>query len=338
MRPTIRDVAKKLNLSITTVSRALDGYDDVAEQTRQLVIEMARQMDYVPNRAARQLRLQKAETMGFIIPSTSKRFDEAFFTEFIAGLGEELSTQNFDLLVSNATTDESERNLYHRWVNSHKVDGFILNGIHKHDWRVNYLSQEEIPFVALGKSHDGLDYPCIRIDGADAYLSLVLHIQENGFSRFAFIGGPNDLIDQIERLHWFKSALKKCGLDEDRSNVVSTDMSGTGGYEATRTLLTSSIPPDAILCANDEIAFGALHAAHEQGLTIGTNVAVVGFDGVQEAKHTEPPLTTLDIPVFEIARQLVSMLLKTISGEAVKTPVFIKPALLVRPSTGGCVT
>src|SRR5688572_1886660 len=160
MRPTIRDVAKKLNLSITTVSRALDGYDDVADKTRQLVIEEAMKMDYVPNRAARQLRRQKAETMGFIIPSTSKRFDEAFFTEFISGLGEELSNQNFDLLVSNAMTDEGENNLYHRWVNSHKVDGFILNRIHKQDWRVSYLSQQDIPFVALGKAQDGLNYPC----------------------------------------------------------------------------------------------------------------------------------------------------------------------------------
>jgi LacI family transcriptional regulator len=335
MRPTIHDVAKKLNLSITTVSRALDGYDDVAEQTRQLVIEAAKQMDYVPNRAARQLRLQKAETMGFIIPSTSKRFDEAFFTEFIAGLGEELSTRNFDLLVSNATTEEIEGNLYHRWVNSRKVDGFILSGVHKHDWRVNYLSQGDIPFVALGKSHDGLNYPCIRIEGVDAYLSLVRHIQENGFSRFAFVGGPKNLIDHIERLQWFRSALKKCRLVVERDNVVSTDMSSTGGYEATRTLLTGSLPPDAILCANDEIAFGALHAAHEQGLTIGTDVAVVGFDGVQDAKHSEPPLTTLDIPVFDIARKLVDMLLKTVQGGAVEAPVFIKPKLIIRPSTSG---
>jgi LacI family transcriptional regulator len=335
MRPTIRDVAKKLNLSITTVSRALDGYDDVAEQTRQLVIEAARQMDYVPNRAARQLRLQKAETIGFIIPSLSKRFDEAFFTEFIAGTGQELSNQNFDLLVSNATTEEGEHNLYHRWVSSHKVDGFILNRIHKHDWRVNYLSQQDIPFVALGKSQDGINYPCVRIEGADAYLDLVRHIQAKGFSRFAFIGGPKNLIDQIERLQWFKSALKKCGLQADPANVVSTDMSSTGGYEATRTLLTCSSPPDAFLCASDEIAFGALHSAHEQGFKIGTDVAIVGFDGVQDAKHSEPPLTTLDIPVFDIARQLVDMLLKTIADEVVESPVFIKPKLLIRPSTSG---
>ena len=333
--PTIRDVAKKLDLSITTISRALDGYDDVAEQTRQLVIKTAKQMNYVPNRAARQLRLQKAETMGFIIPSLSKRFDEAFFTEFIAGLGEELSSQNFDLLVSNATTDAGERELYHRWVNSHKVDGFILNRIHKYDWRVSYLNQEKVPFVALGRSHDDLHYPCIRIEGANAYLKLVEHIQGKGFSRFAFIGGPNDLIDHIERLQWFKSALKKCDLKVNRANIVSTDMSSTGGYEATRTLLNRSGPPDAIFCANDEIAFGVLHAAHEQGLTIGEDLAVVGFEGVQDAKHSEPPLTTLDIPVLDIARQLADMLLKTIEAEVIKSPVVIRPTLLIRASTGG---
>lgn len=334
MRPTIRDVAKKLNLSITTVSRALDGHDDVAEQTRQLVVETARQMDYVPNRAARQLRLQKAETIGFIIPAISKRFDESFYTEFMAGMGEELSDQGFDLLVSNATSDQGEQGLYQRWVNSRKVDGFILNRIHKHDWRVSYLSQQEIPFVALGKSRDGIDYPCVRIQGAEAYLNLVSHIQAKGFARFTFVGGPKGLIEHVERLQWFKSALKKCALPLDQANIVSTDMSSTAGYEAACTLFTRLTPPDAIFCVNDEVAFGALHAAHEQGLTIGEEIAIVGFDGVQDASHTQPPLTTLDIPVFDIARQLVTMLLQTIRGEPADSPIWIEPSLLLRASTG----
>lgn len=335
MRPTIRDVARKLNLSITTVSRALDGYADVAEQTRQLVIETAREMDYVPNRAARQLRLQKAETIGFVIPAISKRFNEAFFTDFIAGAGEELSSQNFDLLVSNATTDEGERELYHRWVNSHKVDGFILNRMRKHDWRVAYLSQQGVPFVALGKSLDRVDYPCVRVAGAEVYQELVRHLRTKGFARFAFIGGPKDLIEHVERLKWCKAALKKYALQLDPIHIVSTDMSSTAGYESTCELIKRPDPPDAILCVSDEVAFGALHAAHEQGLAIGREIAVVGFDGVQDAKYSEPPLTTLDIPVFEIARQLVSMLLGRLADQAVASPVLIKPTLLLRPSSGG---
>ncbi|HEU0295518.1 MAG TPA: LacI family DNA-binding transcriptional regulator [Anaerolineales bacterium] len=336
MSITIHDVAKKLNISIYTVSRALDGYDDVAVQTRQLVIETANKMGYAPNRAARQLRRQKSETIGFILPAISKRFSESFFTEFVSGLGEELSGKNFDLLISNATTDDGERNLYHRWVNGHKVDGFILSRIRKHDWRVNYLSQWDIPFVALGQSHDEINYPCVRIDGAEAYLELIGHIQVQGFSRFAFIGGPGDLINQIDRLKWFKSALKKCGLELDRKNVVLTDMSSTGGYEAAQALLANPVPPDAILAVTDETALGVLHAAHERGLTIGTDLAIAGFDGVQESRHTEPSLTTLDIPVTEIAQQLARMLLEKISGQTPQDQEFvIKPKLLIRASTGG---
>ena len=125
MRPTIRDVAKKLNLSITTVSRALDGYDDVAEPTRDMVVKTARQMGYSPNRAARQLRRQKAETIGFILPAGAQRFAEAFFTEFIAGLGHKSARHNFDLLVSAADDEKTEHNLYERWANGGKVDGFV---------------------------------------------------------------------------------------------------------------------------------------------------------------------------------------------------------------------
>ncbi len=335
MPPTIRDVAKKLNISIYTVSRALDGYDDVAEQTRERVIQTANKMGYAPNRAARQLRRQKAETIGFIIPSISKRFNEPFFTEFVSGLGEELSSRNFDLLVSNAKTDDAERQLYHRWVNSRKVDGFILNRIRRHDWRVSFLSQWGIPFVALGKSEDGIEYPYVRIDAADEYLDLVIHVQKNGFSQFAFIGGPTDLVNQIDRLKWFRFATKKCGLEVPRDYIISTNMTSRGGYEATSALLNSRTPPDAILCVNDEAAFGALHAAREHGLTVGTDIAVAGFDGIQDSLHAEPPLTTLDIPVADIARQLAGMLLETLSERPLElTEIVIRPKLLTRASTG----
>jgi LacI family transcriptional regulator len=281
------------------------------------------------------LRRQKAETVGFILPSISKRFNEPFFTELISGLGEELSSKNFDLLMSNATTDDAERNLYHRWVNSRKVDGFILSRIRKQDWRMKFLSQWGIPFVALGKSQDALKYPCVRIEAAEAYLELVRQTHKNGFSRFAFVGGPNDLMNQIDRLKWFKAALKKCGLEVDRNHIVSTDMSSTGGYEAASKLLSSSPAPDAILAVNDETALGVLHAAHEQGFKVGKDIAIAGFDGIQDALHTEPALTTLDIPVAQIARQLVDMLLENLNEQPSEArEIVVQPKLLLRASTG----
>ncbi len=333
MRPTIRDVAKKLNLSITTVSRALDGYDDVAEQTRQSVINTARKLGYTPNRAARQLRRQKAETIGFILPAGAQHFSEPFFTEFIAGLGNELSSRNYDLLVSAVASEDDEREMYQRWANGGKVDGFILNRLRLQDWRVKFLTKQHVPFATLDYSGEGR-YPCIRVDGADGFVELVRHVQNNGFRRFAFIGGPANLVNQAERLDWFCQAIQLNGLVLNENFITTSDLTSTGGYQMAIELLSLPDPPNAIVCINDETAFGVLHAAHRQGLEIGHQLAVAGFDGVQDAKHSEPPLTTLDIPVFDIARQLVDMLLKTITGKAVESPVFIKPNLLIRPSTG----
>ena len=333
MRPTIRDVAKKLNLSITTVSRALDGYHDVAEETRQLVIETARKLGYTPNRAARQLRRQKAETVGYILPAGAQHFAEPFFTEFIAGLGNELALRNYDLLVTAVASEVDEREMYRRWAEGGKVDGFILNRLRVKDWRVKFLARQHIPFATLDYSGEGR-YPSIRVDGSEAYIDLVRHMHGNGFQKFAYIGGPSNLVSQVERLDWFCESMKAHRLRVSDKFILSADLTSTGGYQRAIELLSLPDPPDAVICVNDETAFGVLHAAHKHGLEIGKDLAVAGFDGVQEAKHTEPPLTTLDIPVFDIARQLVDMLLKTIAGEAVKTPVFIKPALLVRPSTG----
>jgi LacI family transcriptional regulator len=336
MTVTIREVAKRLNLSITTVSRALDGYDDVAEETRQLVIRTAREMGYTPNRAARQLRRKKAETIGFILPATAQRIAEPFFMEFIAGLGDELAVHGYDLLVANATTAESERDLYHRWVDSKKVDGLIISRVCVQDWRVQLLSDRKVQFAALERSSDPAEYPSIQVDGAEGYIKLINHLHDMGFRRMAFIGGPTQLVNHVNRLAWVRQAVSRLGLEIDPAHVVSADLTSMGGYQSAKALLASPTPPDAILCINDETAFGALHAAHEQGLSIGHEIGIAGFDGTQESLHTEPPLTTLDIPVYDIARDLVRMVLKTLAGEALtESHMKIMPELLVRGSTSG---
>ena len=335
MPTTIHDVAKRLKISITTVSRALDGYDDVAASTRELVIRTAQEMGYSPNRAARQLRRRKAETVGFILPANAQRFDEPYFTEFISGLGDALSGQKFDLLVANAKSEEMEKSLYQRWIHSRKVDGIVLNRVQRKDWRVQYLSSVNFPFTALGKSQDGINYSHIQVDASQGYIDLLSHIREGGFFRPAFIGGQTDLINHTDRLKWFKSAVKVAGMSLDEELLILADMTSSGGYEAAQRLLSMPKPPDALICINDETAFGALHAVHDNRLAVGSQVAVAGFDGVQDSAHTEPPLTTLDIPVPEIARQLAGMLLKIINGEQLDASrIVIRPNLQIRASTG----
>lgn len=337
MTVTIREVAEKLGLSIATVSRALDGYEDIALKTRQLVQRTAQEMGYTPNRAARQLRRRKADAIGYILPSSTPRFADPFYAEFLVGLSDETAFHPFDLLVSIAPPGEqAEQVIYKNWVQSRKVDGFVLNRIRHNDWRVQFLSEQAVPLAALGYGLDQLNYPHIDVDDTGSLADLVVALSQRGFHRFAFIGGPVDLIIHTRRLEGFCQGLERAALPFHSDLVQVGDLSSDGGYQAVKRMRWIPDPPDAIVCINDETAFGALHALHEMGLKVGSDVAVSGFDGVQEAKHTDPPLTTLDIPVYEIARQLVRMLAAEIKGQPFdERRVIIQPRLLMRESTLG---
>jgi len=337
MTITIRDIARQLDLSIGAVSRALDGYPDISVETRQRVVEMARQMGYVPNRAARQLRKQKTDTIGYIMPVESPRFADSFFSEFIEGLGDEASVQKYDLLISTAPPgQDQEKLIYQQWVQGHKVDGLILDRMFMSDWRVQFLISQKMPFTSLETSDEGSDTPRIEVDSRSGFVELVEHVFERGFRRVAYIGGPETLRIQHDRLRGYRDGLHKLGLLFDSALVSAGDMTSAGGYNSSKRLISIPDPPDAILCINDETALGVLRAANELGMRVGKDLAVAGFDGVRDAKYSNPPLTTVDQPVYDIARQLVRMLVDEIRGtHLLERRVVLPPRLLIRESTGG---
>jgi len=336
---TIRDVAKRLNLSITTVSRALDGYDDVAEETRQRVIEAAREMGYTPNQAARQLRRQRTDTIGYILSAEKPRFSDPFFSEFIAGLGDEAAAHSFDLLVSAALPNSVlEQRAYERWTHGRKVDGLVLNRLRLHDWRVQYLSRAGFHFVTLGRSLDPLDYASVEVDDRHWFKALVDHLISLGHQRIAYIGASSELKIQADRFQGYQDGLHAAGLVLDPRWVMESDLSAEGGYRAAAQILNLPEPLTAITCVDDMTAMGVLHAAHDYGRVVGTDLAVTGFDGILGFEHTQPPLTTVNQPVYQIARQLVQMLVSLIFGEPLQEKhVQVEPLLEIRASTVGDV-
>jgi LacI family transcriptional regulator len=335
MTVTIKDVAKRLNLSITTVSRALDGYSDVAEETRARVSKTAKEMGYVPNRVARQLRRQRSETIGYILPAQKPRFSDPYFSEFIAGLGDESAEHNIDLLISTAPPGEdSERALYQKWVQGRRVDGFILNRMHLQDWRVQYLAKNGLPFVTLERTLDPVDFNFIELDGQTGCMALMNHLVGLGHRRIAFIGAPSYLTLQASRFAGYREGLISAGLPLEAELVMEGDMTRAGGYRCGLSLLDLAKPPTAIACVNDLTAIGVLHAAHERGLVVGCDLAISGFDGIEETEHTHPPLTTLVHPVYDIARSLMRLLLQELSGEPVADRrMRVVPELVIREST-----
>ncbi|NIS82497.1 MAG: substrate-binding domain-containing protein [Anaerolineales bacterium] len=335
MPVTIRDVARTLNLSVTTVSRALAGHDDVAEATRQRVVETAREMGYVPSHAARQLRRQRTETIGLIFPTLGSRFSDPFFSEFMAGIGDEASRCNHDLLVSVAPPGEEEETTYKRWVNSRRVDGFVLVRMRVHDWRIQYLTEAQVPFVAFGRSRTSDSFPHIGVDGGYGMCALVEHLVTLGHHRIAFIGAPSALTLAQDRLNGYRRGLQAAELPFDPTLVIEENLTRTGGYRAALTLLQYTPRPSAIIGANDLTALGAIRAAQERQLTVGRDIAIAGFDGIEAGEHTHPPLTTVHQPVYEIGGMVSEMLIRRIQRDPLEQEqVLLKPTLVVRQSCG----
>ena len=336
MTITIRDVARHLNLSITTVSRAINNYEDVSEETRQRVLQAVVDLGYTPNRAARQLRHKYSDTIGYILPADAPRFLDPFFAEFIAGLGDETSKHGLDLLVSTAPSgSQVEQHAYEKWLHGHKVDGIVLNRMHLKDWRVEYLAQNKFPFVTLERSLDPYDYPSIEINGRYWFKTLIDHLVSLGHQRIAYIGADPELKIQADRFAGYLDGLQLNGLTFDPELVLTGDLTSEGGYSTGERLLALPYPPSAITCVDDMTAIGVLHAARDLGWIVGENLAITGFDGIEGFKHTQPPLTTINQPIYMIACRLVQMLADQIAGKVLEERVQIDPVLEIRQSTIG---
>lgn len=334
----IRDVAKRLNLSITTVSRALDGYTDVAEQTRELVVRTAQEMGYTPHRAARQLRRQHAEAIGFILPVETMQFGDPFFSEFISGIGSEIADHNYDLLVSAAIPDSNdELAVYQRWIQSCKVDGMILVRTRIEDPRVEYLLQQKMPFACLERSlgSDASDFVGVEVDSYSGFLQLMDHVTDLGHELIAYIGGCPQLKINHDRFAAYKIGLERANIPFDPGLVMRGDLTLKGGYDAAEQLLNLDTPPTAIVCINDLTAIGAMRAASKRGLVVGRDISIAGYDGLSDSIHSEPPLTTVEQPVYSVARQLARILIAQIKGDELsEKQIKLQPSLRIRASTG----
>jgi DNA-binding LacI/PurR family transcriptional regulator len=293
-------------------------------------------MGYSPNRAARQLRRQRTDTIGYIIPAANTGFADPFFSEFIAGLGDEAAAHHYDLLVTTAPpASPEERALYQRWVQSNKVDGIVVNRVYFDDWRLSYLDQHAIPHVSLERSPSHANFTGVEVDSYHGIAQLMDYLIKQGHRRIAYIGGNPELKIDHDRYGGYLAGLRAASITPDLALVTHADLTPQGGYQAAGELLDLAVTPTALVCINDQIAIGAMHAAHERGFTIGQDIAVSGFDGVADAAYTQPPLTTLGQPVYAIARQLIAMLMALINGkELAERQVKVQPTLIIRQSTG----
>ena len=332
---SIRDIAQHLNLSITTVSRALDGYPDVSNRTRVRILETATEMGYVPNQAARQLRRKKTDAIGYVLSSYHARFSDPTIAETLSGLADEAAVHGVDLIVSIASPNsDQEKTIFKRLSHSQKVDGIILGRIRKEDWRVQFLYKEAMPFVAFDRSSDAVDYPALEGSYKCLLPRIVAHLKSEGYQRLAFIGGDADSVFHINRLEGFKEGLEASQLAYYPDLVFTGNYASSAGYDTALQLLKNRLRPDAIVCISDETAFGVLHALREKKIIVGREIGVTGFGGTAESAYSDPPLTTVDIPIYQLARQAVATLMSVIyKKKEIAIPEAPEPALFIRRSS-----
>ena len=336
MPVTLKDLASHVGVSVTTVSRALAGYDDVADETRQRVKQAAEELGYYPNITARRLQKQRRDTLGFIMPTEGPRFSDPFFSEFIAGIGNEAAVHDYDLLVSTHAPDSpGERAAYERAGRGGWVDGLVVVRTRENDPRIQFLCQQNFPFVSFGRTDDDLEFPYVDEDSVAGIRFLVQHFADLGHSHIGYIAPPTGLMFGRYRTRGYYVTMTENDLPVRAGSVVEGDMTQRGGAEAVERLLATKPIPTAVICGNDLMAIGAINRLQQNGIQVGQDMAIAGFDDIPMAAYTNPPLTTVRQPIYQIGRQTCAMLIDIVNGRAPENlHVILMPQLVIRASSG----
>ncbi|CAH1648956.1 substrate-binding domain-containing protein [Chelatococcus asaccharovorans] len=309
---SLRKLASHLGLSITTVSRALDGYSDVAAATRERVEQAAKAMGYRPNPAARRLRRGVGETVAFVLPTDPGHFHEPVFSELLVTVGEELARHEHDLMLLAARPGKDEMAVYHRLVEGRRADAFIIVRTRHQDERIAYLMAKGVPFVCHGRTDTTEPYAFIDGDGEEGFHSLTARLVARGHRRIAFLSAPTHLTFAGLRLAGWRRAMQAADLAADI--VEEAEPTEEGGFALAHRVLDSHARPTALICATDRMAIGAIRAAADRGLTVGSDIAITGHDNIPAASYCQPSLTTMELPTRLIGARLADMVLARLGG------------------------
>ena len=312
----IKTLAQTLGLSITTVSRALDGYGDVSAKTRARVTEHAAAIGYRPNAAARRLRRGSSELVALVLPTEPGHFNEPLYLQLLAPLGQRLAREGYDLTLIAAMPGVGELKTYQRIVEGRRADGIVVVRTRRDDERINYLNQQGTPFVAMGRCEAGLagretDFAFVDGDGEAAFYAATLRLVALGHRRIAHLSAPGAFTFAALRRRGYLRAMKDAGLEAECAEGMADE---TAGAELAGALLARRTRPTALLCATDRMAFGTMHAARRAGLNVPDDLSVTGHDNISASAFCDPPLTTMELPIEQTGTKLAEMILARIGG------------------------
>jgi len=329
--PRIKDIADKLGLSPATVSRALSGNELVAEATAERIRGAARELNYRPNVSARSLRTSRSMAVLMVV----RDIGNPFYLDILKGVETTARAAGYSVLMGNTEDDPGRETEFFDMLRDGHADGMILmTGQLPGDPVSLERLSAPLPVVVALEAIPDAPFPHVQIDNVAAAKTAVRHLLELGHTRVAHICGPLPEVLSVRRREGYRAAMAAAGLAIPEGCEQRGDFLLHSGRRACRALLGLAEPPTAIFCANDEMAFGAIHELRSQGLEVPTDISVVGFDDVYLSEAFYPPLTTVSQPRTAIGRRAMSILLDILEGgTGPETTVVLPTTLRVRGTT-----
>jgi len=329
---TIKDIAKILGISKSTVSRALSEHSDVNQATRKRILELAEKLNYQPNAIALNLKQQRTNTIGVIIPETVNRF----FAKAIGGIQRVANLKGYNVVICQS--DESyltERSNLRSLVASH-VDGVLISVSSETDRTDHFdtLLQKKIPVVFFDRICEELLTSQVFTDNYEISFAGTEHLLEQGCKHIAIVTGPQNLHNSRNRLKGYMDALTKHRIPVDERYIVHSHFRGGNIEEYTNTLIALPQRPDAIFAINDYAAIEMMHYLKKQGFRVPEDIAMLGFNNENIGRFVEPSLSTIDLNAYDMGTASAEILLNQIknSGYPIQKQL-VKSKLIVREST-----
>lgn len=334
----LKQLAALLDLSQTTISRALNGYPEVNEETRRRVLKAAKETGYRPNTAAQRLATGKAGSIGLVMPTAPGHASDVHFGEFQSGLSEEALRHDFHFVIMPAHPRDEEQAI-RSLVASGSVDGYYLAYMREKDPRIAMAKSLSLPFIVHGRAY-GLeaDYPYLDVDNHTAFYDATKLLLQLGHSRFGLLNGPEDLDFAIRRKQGTCAALAEKGLRLDPACTRHTPLADDFGFRGMAELLQMPEPPTAILCSSTVLALGAVRAINQAGLKLGHDISLIAHDDVLpllKPENFSVPLTTTRSSLRAAGIRIAQRLIGQIKGlEPQPAAELWRVELVVRASTG----
>ncbi|WP_130858857.1 LacI family DNA-binding transcriptional regulator [Gracilibacillus phocaeensis] len=323
---SLKKIAEQANVSVATVSNVLNKRGRVGEETRKKILRLAEELNYAPNRVAKSLKMNKSQTIGVIVEDLSV-FNAP---EIIDGINAYAEEQGYSILLMNLRMKKKTGQQYpdaevckkealpmFKVLLASQVEGIIYVGIHLRDVQ-GILPESNIPIVYTYCDTSHAEHMSVNYHDWQAAYDAVTHLITNAYQDIGVITGLKNSESTTQRLKGFKQALQDNQLVEQEQWIKNGDWSFVSGYEQGKSLLGKNEKPQAVFAMNDAMAAGVLKVAAEMGLQVPQDVAIIGFDNIEAAEYLTPRLTTVSLPLNEMGRQSIGMLLKQINGAPIQ--------------------